>query len=269
MAAHLYPVDAGAYTQALAVAVVRPDQEIPRVPFASVVEASGAVRPGESVELVFEDGTRLVPDGPLKRPSARLFAERGPEVILHPAVTGDVTSWRHAQSLASTEPAGWEAHLVGERRAAVSYLLVGVALLVIFGALLAVGLGGLQLALTAGTALVAGVASFVNAGRGLRALAAGRRALQTSPTRMRMRLWWTVSPESHPVAMASLAPAAAADPAAEALHLQVVNVPNGFEPPPWQEVEVFGDIDGGSTPIIKSGDVELWPAGGLRRLRRK
>jgi hypothetical protein len=221
------------------------------------------------VELVFADGTRLVPDGPLHGPTSRIFAERSPGVILHPSITGNVASWRHARSLASTEPASWEAHLVRERRVALVSLVLGLALLVGFVVLLSAGLVGGQLVVLGGTALLAGVAAFVQAGRGLRALASGRRAQRAPPARMRMRLWWSVGAGSGPVAMASLAPISATNPEDAALHLEVVNVPKRFEPPAWDEVDVFGDVVNGGAPVIKSGEVELWPAGALRPIRGK
>jgi hypothetical protein len=86
---------------------------------------------------------------------------------------------------------------------------------------------------------------------------------------MRMRLWWSVGSGSGPVAVASLAPLAAIRPEAEAVHVEVFNVPVGFDPPAWVEVDVHGDIAEGDAPLIRAGEVELWPGTAARGLRGK
>lgn len=269
-AALLYPPNANAFATPVAVVALNPYQELPRIPVGDLVELNGPPRPGTNVTLRCADGSTIAPSSPLQPPgdhTMRLFAERGPGVLVHPDVVGTSQSWRHAPTLSGSSVVAWERLLLRRRHEGVVSLVVGIALLVIGTAFLLAGGRGRATAVGLGL-FIAGIAGALQANNSLHALSTARQSRAASPKRMRVRLWWSTGSGSGPAAMASLAPLASSDPARDAVHLEVVNVPPRLSPGEWTEGEVRGDPGEGGCPIVRVGDAELWPVTeGTRVLR--
>lgn len=267
----LYPADANAFATPVAVVALDAYQELPRIPVGDLIELDGPPRPGRKVTLRCADGSTISPSSPLRPPgdhSMRLFAERGPAVLVHPDVMGTSPSWRHAPTVSGSSVAAWERLLLRRHHEGVVSLVVGIALFVIGAAFLVAGGRGRATAVGVGL-FIAGVAGTLQAKHSLHALRTARQVRAASPKRMKVRLWWSTGRGSGPAAMASLAPLASSDPAREAVHLEVVNVPPRLSSGEWTEGEVRGDPGEGGCPIVRVGDAELWPVNeGTRVLRR-
>ena len=267
----LYPPDANAFATPIAVVALDPYQELPRIPVGDPVELNGPPRPGTKVTLRCADGSTIAPSAPLQSPgdhTMRLFAERGPGVLVHPDVVGSSPSWRHAPTLSGSSVAAWERLLLRRHHQGVVSLVIGIALLVIGAAFLVAGGSGRATALGLGL-FIAGLAGTLQAKSSVHALRTARQSRAAAAKRMKVRLWWSTGTGSGPAAMASLAPLGSSDPARDAVHLEVVNFPPRLSSGEWTEGEVRGDPGEGGCPIVRVGDAELWPVNeGTRVLRR-
>ncbi len=267
----LYPPDANAYATPVGVVPLDPYQELPRVPVGDLVELDAPPLPGTKLKLRCRDGLAIAPSSPVQSPRShalRVFAERGAQVVAHPDVVGTGRSWRQAPSVSGSSVAAWEALLVRKHREGVMSVAVGIVLFV-GGAILLVT-GGRGRASAVGVGLFcAGLVGVIQAKRSLKALRHARQARSAPPQRMRVRLWWSTGRGSGPAAMVSLAPLTSADPDGDAVHFGAVNVPPQVPSGEWREAEVRGDPSEGGAPIVRLGNIEVWPVTEATRALRR
>lgn len=218
-----------------------------------------------------QDGLVIAPSSPVqsrRSHALRLFAERGAQVLAHPDVVGTGSSWRQAPSLSGSSVAAWEVLLVRKHREGVMSMAVGVVLFV--GGVILLVTGGRGRASAVGIGLFfVGLAGVIQAKKSLKALRRARQARSAPPQRMRVRLWWSTGRGSGPAAMVSLAPLTSAHPDGDAVHFEAVNVPPQVPSGEWTEAEVRGDPSEGGTPIVRLGDIEVWPVTEATRLLRR
>lgn len=268
--AFLYPVDANPWTGPLAVFALSPGQELPRIQPGAVVDVDGSLETGPMPQI---DA-----DGVIIRPRRRLsrrwfggvpgFAERG-DVLADPRVVGWQPSWRYAQSPSRLDVPAWR------RRLRAGRVLGWVSLLILlsFAAWTILAVIDDDVVFPSSTLLwwplwaVGALQGWRTVNRARRALDAAERARSGPGRPMRLLLWWSAGHGRGPLAVASLAEPDDLQAATPVTHVPVVNVPASFDPPPGTLVEVFGDHRGGAAPVIRCGDVTMWPAGPARPTR--
>ncbi len=69
--------------------------------------------------------------------------------------------------------------------------------------------------------------------------------------------------------MVSLAPLTSAEPEGDTVHFEVVNVPPQVPSGEWTEAEVRGNPSEGGSPIVRLGDIEVWPVTEATRVLRR
>jgi len=257
----LFPVDAGAFTPPVFTFRLPRDQELPRLAPGEVVRLDRDPSDG-STATVHAGNVVIRLAKPLKRRAGgsrgRIFAERG-TVLAHPAAIGWDTSWRHVASASTSTVAEWERKLRRDVRAGwltTTMLVAFVALIVV-----PVVLGGDAAVFPffyvgGGGSVVATLRAWRRARVSQRALEAAREAVSRPSEPMRMTLKWTAGRGPGPSAVATLYPPTGnLVPVGE---VRVMNVPAGFSPAGEVPVQVLGDP--ADAPVIRTGDVELWPA---------
>lgn len=267
----LYPPDANAYATPLGVVPLDPYQELPRVPVGDLVELDAPPLPGTKLTLRCQDGLAIAPRSPVQSSNShalRPFAERGAQVLVHPDVVGTRSSWRHAPSLSGFSAAAWEVVLVRKHCEGVMSMAVGVVLFV-GGAILLVTSGRGRGSAVGISLFCVGLAGVIRAKKSLKALRRARQARSAPPQRMRVRLWWSIGRGSGPAAMISLAPLTSSHPDEDTVHFEAVNVPPQVPSGKWTEAEVRGDPSEGGTPIVRLGDIEIWPVTEATRALRR
>jgi len=259
--ASLFPVDAGAFTPADYTFRLLRGQELPMLAPGEIVRLGR--EPSDGSETIIRAGDVVIHlTKPRQRRSGmgggRIFAERG-SVLAHPVAIGWDTSWRHAVSTSTSSVVEWELRLRRDVRSGWRATAVLVAFVALILLPLALGDGVAVFPffyVGGGGSMVATLRAWRRARVSQRALEAAREAVARPSRPMRMSLTWTVGPGPGPRAVATLYPRRGSlVPVAE---VAVMNVPVGFSPRGEVDVEVLGDPT--DAPVIRAGEVELWPA---------
>jgi hypothetical protein len=250
----VFPINANAYSGTIADFLVRPDQELPSA------EPGAAAMARPDFREIEVGGVIVRPRGAVHTNNnvGRISAEKG-QVLARPGHEGPRSAWPEPAPVGERTLAEQEEAL---RKGVRNFILTVVLFLAAVAFTIAVWANTDRhpvrgIVITA-AAMVVAIREFVRVVRSKKSIAAARRTSDQPGRSMLMRLWWAAGYGAGPIAVASLWTSAEPD---TVVDLEVVGVPNGFDPPMGTEVVVRGEFTSEGGVTIQLGSTTLWSSG--------